>query len=86
MRNDAPKTRHWRLRVRDAEQNVVSEMTFAAVEADSDEGLRRMAGAFAALNATIQETEHLVRQMDSMLSRAERKPYFAAVRGRCVID
>jgi hypothetical protein len=87
MRNDDGEKLHWRLRVRNENQDVVEEIPFASLqERPRNPAQQQLAKALCSLSTTMQETEHIGRQLMATLRRAEQKPYLAAVSGRKVIE
>jgi len=86
MRNNEAHTRYWRLRVRDADQTVTEEIAFASVEENASKELKRVAGAISNFAVTVQESEHLIRQLRATMAQMDRKPYLATLGGRRLFD
>jgi hypothetical protein len=88
MRNTKRRPRHWQLQIRDADDRLVFEMPFAAVDrtlANFEPGERRLIERHAEIARALLETQHrsrmLIRRSRAIMARSKKRPYLAACQG-----
>jgi hypothetical protein len=93
MQHRQPKTRSWRLDVRDREGRPCFELLFAAVDEsigylrpDLRSSLERLCADCASLSETIHTLKLTLLQIRGTIARSEGTPYIVAVNGREVGD
>jgi hypothetical protein len=93
MQHRQPRTRYWRLDVRDREGRTCFELLFAAVDEslgylrpDLRNSLERLCANCASLSETIHALKLTLLQIRGTIARSEGTPYIVAVNGREVGD